>query len=215
MFRVIRNNIKIFLSFVFFFGFTSLVPTQIISMERYVLVIVFYLTVAAFLLYSFYPTYKALFQKTRWYELVGLVSLSLIVHGLVSYYIVMYAERPDWIFSDRGTSFLLINNYYVWAKPLDVLVQQLLIIWLTTKLYANGLTLKQIIIFFLIAFGSIHIFQVLKTDWMIGLLFTIGALMSSVLYPYLLLQTRNGYVYNYMIHLGLYNIAALAAWLLY
>ena len=215
MFRVIRNNIKIFLSFVFFFGFTSLVPTQIISMERYVLVIVFYLTVAAFLLYSFYPTYKALFQKTRWYELVGLVSLSLIVHGLVSYYIVMYAERPDWIFSDRGTSFLLMNNYYVWAKPLDVLVQQLLIIWLTTKLYANGLTLKQIIAFFLVAFGSIHIFLVLKTDWMIGLLFTIGALVSSVFYPYLLLQTRNGYVYNYMIHLGLYNIAALAAWLLY
>ena len=215
MLGIFHKNIKTLIFFVCIFGFVSLVPTQIISMERYGLVIVFYLTVATLLLYSFYPTYKSLFQKTRWYEFFGLVSFSLIVHSLVSYFIITYVERPDWIFSDRGTSFLLINNYYVWAKPLDVLVQQLLIIWLTTKLYANGLTLKQIIIFFLIAFGSIHIFQVLKTDWMIGLLFTIGALMSSVLYPYLLLQTRNGYVYNYMIHLGLYNIAALAAWLLY
>lgn len=215
MFEILRHNIKNFFLFVSIFGFASLVPTQVITMERYGLVILFYLTVALLLLYVFRSTYTSIFQKTRWYELVGLISLSLLVHGLVSYFIITYVERPDWIFSDRGTSFLLMNNYYVWAKPLDVLVQQLLIIWLTTKLYASGLTLKQIISFFLIAFGSIHIFQVLKTDLVIGLLFTAGALVSSVLYPYLLLRMRNGYIYNYMFHLGLYNIAALAAWLLY
>lgn len=215
MFEVFRDNIKNFLIFVSIFGFASLVPTQVITMERYGIVILFYLTVALLLLYIFRSTYKSILQKTHWYELVGLVSLSLIVHGLVSYFIITYIERPDWMFGDRGASFLLMNNYYVWAKPLDVLIQQLLIIWLTTKLYANGLTLKQIISFFLIAFGSIHIFQVLKTDWVIGLLFTVGALVSSVLYPYLLLRIRNGYIYNYMFHLGLYNTAALAAWLLY
>jgi len=215
MFWVFRHNIKNFFLFVSIFGFASLVPTQVITMERYGLVIIFYLIVAPLLLYIFRSTYKSIFQKTHWYELVGLVSFSLIVHGLVSYFIITYVERPDWIFSDRGTSFLLMNNYYVWAKPLDILIQQLLIIWLTTKLYANGLTLKQIISFFLIAFGSMHIFQVLKTDWVIGLLFTAGASASSVLYPYLLLRIRNGYIYNYMFHLGLYNIAALAAWLLY
>ena len=215
MLGVFRHNIKNLFLFVSIFGFASLVPTQIITMERYGLVILFYLTVASLLLYAFRSTYKSIFQNTHWYELVGLVSLSLIVHGLVSYFIITYVDKPDWIFSDRGTSFLLMNNYYVWAKPFDVLVQQLLIIWLTTKLFANGLTLKQIISFFLIAFGSIHIFQVLKTDWVIGLLFTAGALVSSVLYPYLLLRVRNGYIYNYMFHLGLYNIAALAAWLLY
>lgn len=215
MFEVFCHNLKNFFLFVSIFGFASLVPTEIITMERYGLVIVFYLIVASLLLYIFRSTYKSIFQKTHWCELVGLVSLSLIIHGLVSYFIITYVERPDWIFSDRGTSFLLMNNYYVWAKPLDILIQQLLIIWLTTKLYANGLTLKQIISFFLIAFGSIHIVQVLKTDWVIGLLFTAGALVSSILYPYLLLRTRNGYIYNYMFHLGLYNIAALAAWLLY
>jgi hypothetical protein len=215
MLGVFRHNIKNLFLFVSIFGFASLVPTQIITMERYGLVILFYLTVASLLLYAFRSTYKSIFQNTHWYELVGLVSLSLIVHGLVSYFIITYVDKPDWIFSDRGTSFLLMNNYYVWAKPLDILIQQLLIIWLTTKLFANGLTLKQIISFFLIAFGSIHIFQVLKTDWVIGLLFTAGALVSSVLYPYLLLRVRNGYIYNYMFHLGLYNIAALAAWLLY
>jgi len=215
MLGVFRHNIKNLFLFVSIFGFASLVPTQIITMERYGLVILFYLTVASLLLYAFRSTYKSIFQNTHWYELVGLVSLSLIVHGSVSYFIITYVDKPDWIFSDRGTSFLLMNNYYVWAKPLDILIQQLLIIWLTTKLFANGLTLKQIISFFLIAFGSIHIFQVLKTDWVIGLLFTAGALVSSVLYPYLLLRVRNGYIYNYMFHLGLYNIAALAAWLLY
>ncbi len=215
MFGIFHNNIKNFFLFVSIFSFASLIPTQVITMERYGLVILFYLTVASLLLYVFRSTYTSIFQKTRWYELVGLISLSLILHGLVSYFIITYVERPNWVFSDRGASFLLMNDYYVWAKPLDVLVQQLLIIWLTTKLYTSGLTLKQIISFFLIAFGSIHIFQVLKTDLVIGLIFTAGALVSSVLYPYLLLRMRNGYIYNYMFHLGLYNMAALAAWLLY
>jgi len=212
---LIRQNAKVVLLFISIFGFASLVPTQIITMERYGWVIVFYTVVAALLLYTFYPTYKTLFQNTRWYELVGLVAFSLAFHGLVSYFIITYVGRPNWPFSDHGASFLLMNNYYVWAKPLDVLIQQLLIIWLTTKLYANGLSLKQIITFFLVAFGSIHIFQVLKTDWVIGLVFTAGALVSSVLYPYLLLRVRNGYIYNYMIHLGLYSIAALVAWMMY
>ena len=215
MFEVFRNNIKNFFIFVSIFGFASLVPTQIITMERYGLVILFYLTVISILLYIFRSTFKSYFHQTRWYELLLLVTLSLVIHGLVSYLIINFVDRPDWPFSDRGTSFLLMNNFYVWAKPFDILIQQLLIVWLTAKLYKDGLTLKQIISFFLIAFGAIHIFQVLKTDLMIGLLFTAGALASSVLYPYLLLRTRNGYIYNYMIHLGLYNIAALAAWLLY
>lgn len=215
MFGVFRHNIKSFFLFVSIFGFASLVPTQVITMERYELVILFYVTVTTLLLYIFRSTYRSVFQKTRWYEFLSLITLSLVIHGLVSYFIINFVDRPDWPFSDLGTSFLLMNNFYVWAKPLDILIQQLLIIWLTAKLYANGLTLKQIISFFLIAFGSIHVFQVLKTDWVIGLLFTAGALASSVLYPYLLLRTRNGYIYNYMFHLGLYNIAALAAWLLY
>lgn len=215
MTTLIRKNAKAALLFIFIFGFASLVPTQIITMERYGWVIAFYSVVAALLLYTFYPIYRTLFQNTRWYELVGLISLSLAVHGLVSYFIIMFVGRPDWPFSDHGTSFLLMNNYYVWAKPLDVLIQQLLIVWLTTKLYANGLSLRQIVFFFVFAFGSIHILQTLKTDWMIGLVFTAGALVSSILYPYLILRIRNGYIYNYIIHLGLYNLAALIAWLAY
>ncbi len=215
MLKILGKNIHLLLTFILIFGITALVPTQVITMERYGWVIVFYLAVAGLLLYSFYPTYAAFVSRTRWYEFLLLIVLSLMAHGLVSYCIINFVERPDWPFSDKGTSFLLMNSYYVWAKPFDVLVQQLLIIWLTTKLYANGLTLKQIITFFLIAFGSIHIFQVLKTDLVIGLLFTAGALVSSVLYPYLLLRTRNGYIYNFMFHLGLYNVAALVAWLLY
>lgn len=215
MTTLLRTNIKSVLLFISIFSFASLIPTQVITMERYGGVIIFYLAVIALLLFTFLPSYKSIFKRTQWYELLGLASISLIIHVLVSFLIITYVVRPDWQFSDHGTSFLLMNNYYVWAKPLDVLIQQLLIIWLTTKLYANGLSLRQIITLFLICFGSIHIFQVLKTDWVIGLIFTAGALISSVIYPYLLLRVRNGFVYNYMIHLGLYNLAALIAWLAY
>jgi hypothetical protein len=183
-------------------------------MERYVYVIIFYLSISAVLLYTFRTTYTTLFKETRWYIFL-FASFSIVAHVAISYFILTYVDRPVWPFSDRGTSFLLMNNYFVWAKPFDVFVQQLLLMWLITRLYANGFSLRQLITFFVVAFGSIHIFQILKTDVTIGLLFTLGALMLSVVCPYLLLRVRNGYVYNYMIHLGMYDLVALLAWLLY
>jgi hypothetical protein len=108
-----------------------------------------------------------------------------------------------------------MNNFYIWTKPFDILVQQLLIIVLVKKLSEQRMNLKQITLIFILGFGAIHIFQIFKTDIIIGLAFTAGALLSSVLYPYMILKVKNGYIYNYMIHLAIYNIAAILTWTLY
>ena len=74
---------------------------------------------------------------------------------------------------------------------------------------------KQITLLFVVGFGAIHIFQTLKTDVIIGLGFTLFAILGAFIFPHMILNVRNGYLYNYMIHLGVYNLAALLTWTLY
>jgi hypothetical protein len=211
----LASIIKPIVIFIAAFAVTSLVPTQIITMERHILVITFLLLVFACITYFFR---KELFQivrstkKREWFILIG---LSLFVHAATSYFVLTYLDQPLWPFDSEGTSFLLMNNYYVWAKPFDVLIQQLLIILLVLKLDSLQMSLRNITTLFIAGFGLIHIFQILKTDVLIGLMFTGGAILSSFIYPYFILKVRNGFIYNFMIHLAIYNIAALVAWGLY
>jgi len=101
-----------------------------------------------------------------------------------------------------------MNNFYLWVKPFDVFFQQLLIVLLVTKLQRYKLNLKQIQILLVFGFGAIHIFQTLRTDIFISLAYIFVAVIFSFLFPYMILKVRNGYIFNYMIHLGIYNLAA-------
>lgn len=207
--------IKAIVLFAITFGSTSLIMTQVITMDRYILNILFLSITSLCLIFYFRKTLKDLISKTRKSDFIFLILISIIIHLISSYFILNYLNQPIWPFDSRGTSFLLMNNFYLWTKPFDVFLQQLLIILLVTKLHEYKLTLKQITMLFVLGFGVIHIFQIFKTDIIIGLAFTLGAIISSFIYPYMILKVRNGYIYNFMIHMGIYNIAALLSWMLY
>jgi len=207
--------IKAIILFIITFGFTSLVLTQVITNERYILSIVSLSIVSLCLILSFRETFISLISKTHKSEFIFLILLSLFIHLFSSYFILNYLDQSTLSFDSGGTSFLLMNNFYLYTKPFDVFLQQLLIILLVTKLHQYKLTLKQITFLFILGFGAIHIFQIFKTGIIIGLAFFIGAIISSFLYPYLILKVRNGYIYNFMIHLGIYNVTTLLFWVFY
>ncbi len=205
-------------SIIFFalaFGFVSLTETQVITMEKYIPVMIFLILVSIITLLLFKDVTINYFKNLNWKRSLILISSSLLVHFLVSYVVINFFPRPEWPFSSKGASFLLMNNYYVWAKPLDVFVQQLFILLLVLRLSKFGLSLKNITILFMFGFGLIHIFQIFKTDLIIGLTFTVGAIVSSFIYPYMILKKNNGFAYNFMIHLLMYNIASILAYTLY
>jgi len=207
--------IKAITLFIIIFATTSLIMTQIITMDRYILNMLFLLAVSLIIIFCFKKTLMEVVSKTHRYEFIFIFMFSLIIHVVSSYFILSFLNQPVWPFDSRGTSFLLMNKFYLWVKPLDVFVQQLLIIVLVKKLYQYKLSLRQITILFICGFGLIHIFQVFKTSLIIGLGFTFVAMLSSLVYPYMILKVRNGYLYNYMIHLGIYNIVALTAWIFF
>lgn len=207
--------IKAIVLFVIAFGMSSLITAQVITMDRYVLDLLFLVIVLTCLIIYFRKILKNIVSKTKKSEIVLLSILSVIIHIVSSYFILNYLDRPMWPFDSRGSSFLLMNNYYLWVKPLDILLQQLFVILLVTKLSQYKLTLKQIITILVLGFGLIHIFQIFRMDLVIGLTYTMVAIIFSFIFPYMILKVKNGYIYNYMIHLGIYNMAALLLWMLY
>ena len=195
------------------FAVTSLV--SIIFMQNYWLVIVLLLVILVGLVTFFKKEISKLVKDTKWYEAVILVGSSLLIHGITSYFILTYLEQPTWQFESRESSFLLMNGYYVWAKPLDVMMQQLLIVLLVLRLIDLKMSINQITKLLIIGFGFTHIFQLLRTDLLIGLLYLITPIIFSFVFPRMILKVKNGFIYNFMIHLAVYNIAALLAWTLW
>lgn len=201
--------------FVLAFAATSLTMTQVITMDRYLLNILFLSVVSLGLIIYFKHTFIDIISKINWSTFILLFAFSLIIHVATSYFIINFLKQPIWPFSSAGASFLLMNNFYLWTKPFDVFLQQLLIILLVTKLHQYKLNLRQITVVFVFGFGLVHIFQIFKTNLVVGLGFTGVAILLSALYPYMILKVKNGCLFNYMIHLGVYNLAAILAWSLY
>jgi hypothetical protein len=211
-FSMINLNInKIFRAIVLFvlaFGITSLVPTQVITMDRYILNILFLSVVTILIIIYFRRDIKDIIERTKKHEF-GLLLVSVILHFILSYIILSFFKQSILPFESFGASPLLMNNFFIWVKPFDIFVQQLLIVLLVKKLSECGMSLREITILFVFGFGLIHIPQILKTDLVVGLSYILIAIIFSFIFPRMILRVRNGYLYNYMIHIGFYDLVAL------
>ena len=105
--------IKLVLTFITAFAATSLIPTEVITMEKYKLVIAFLLLASTSITYVFKKDLLPIISATKKREWFILIGLSLIIHAATSYLVLTYLDQPIWPFDSKGTSFLLMNNYYV------------------------------------------------------------------------------------------------------
>ena len=209
------DSIKSTLWFTVGFGVMWFITARVITNDRYIPTAIFLLSVVLGMAKYFRKELYQITKNTNFYEIFTLVGTSLLIHSVTIYCIRNYVQQPAWPFDSRGSSFLLMNQYYVWAKPIDVLVQQLLIVLLVTRLNDLGASLNQITRLFVIGFGLIHIFQIFNTDLVVALAYALMAIIYSYIFPRMILLVRNGYIYNFMIHLATYNLAAILAWTLY
>lgn len=65
------------------------------------------------------------------------------------------------------------------------------------------------LILFVIGFGLIHAFQLLLIDGWVAMAYILAAIGFSLVFPKLFFTKREGFVYNYMIHLMAYDLAAI------
>jgi len=93
---------------------------------------------------------------------------------------------------------------------MEILVQQLLVSVLVLELYFNFHSLKAVIIGYAICFGGAHIILFFLNGSAIfySLFMTISAFLTSLVFPYLMLRVRGGFIYAYVIHFSFYIILA-------
>jgi len=203
---------NLIICFVAAFAATSLIPTQIITMENFSICIAFYFSVFLAGLVLGNSIGLPILKSYLSIPFCAAFCIATFIHITSSEYIrsELYFDPPP--ISAHGASFLLMNEYFIWAKPFDVLAQQGLIFILYHKLADWQNSLRRIQVIFIFIFGIPHIFQTLLTETIVGVGFATASIGAAIIFPYLLKNVTLGPALCFLIHLLAYSMTAMITW---
>ena len=123
-----------------------------------------------------------------------------------------FLTAPLELMKHNTASFMQVDRYFIWVKPIDSLLQQLMIIVLVTKLYEQKVSIRTLAILLGVLFGVAHFYSMQHMELGPTALMVFFTTLFALVMPYLLLKVKNGYLYNFMIHIALVDLAALTFW---
>ena len=152
---------------------------------------------------------KSVTEKHRiWlYGILSLGSAGLIWGMLYLFSFLPALQVPLLSFN---TDILFATPWYFLPKSIEILVQQILITVLVLEFYSRFKSLKETIVSYVICFGSAHIllFSINGAPTPYAVMMIAGSILSALIFPYLILRIRGGFIYAYMIHLIFYILLA-------
>lgn len=100
------------------------------------------------------------------------------------------------------TDLIFATPWYFLPKSVEILVQQTLITATILALSEYFTTIRRISLVFAGTFGLLHavIYLVSSAPSQHATFMTLGAIVSALVFPYLILRVKNGFLYSYMIH---------------
>ncbi|MFZ2555974.1 MAG: hypothetical protein WAZ27_04850 [Minisyncoccia bacterium] len=105
---------------------------------------------------------------------------------------------------------LLATQWYFLPKSIEILMQQVLITTLVYALAVRFHTLKRVMVAYAASFGLAHILMFfVGSPSAYAAIMTAGALLSTFIFPRLMLRVRGGFVVAYTIHLVFYILLAI------
>lgn len=154
---------------------------------------------------------------SRWFTLDSLIwvygALSLAFAACIWELLYIFSLFP----ALRGpelapyTDILFATPWYFLPKAIEIWVQQILISILILEFYVHFRSLKKVIVGYALCFGGAHVllFSLTGAPTLYALFMTTGAVLSSLLFPYLILRVKGGFVYTYVLHLLFYIFLAM------
>ncbi len=106
--------------------------------------------------------------------------------------------------------FVASGSAYFLPKMAEIALQQSMIVALVLLLASYRRSLLFVSSMYALFFGLAHLVQVVDVGFEFTLVYGSAALVSAVIFPYLILKVRNGIVYSFMIHWSFY--LGLALW---
>ncbi len=130
------------------------------------------------------------------------------------YLFPMYIPRPSSLITQYHSQYFLRMDFrYLFSKSFDLLFQQTMIVIMVLWLSQHNYQLSQIILYFLLLFGLIHLFAFFPAGFFFGTYYLIASFIGALIFPILILTVDYGFVYSYILHFSFYTFSSLFFWL--
>jgi len=168
----------------------------------------FWVAVAGIAFQHFYNGWKAVAHRPSTYA--SMLFLGTLIAGYLLFILPAFPQI-QWDPAVRPPSELLFASpWYFLPKSMEILLQQVLIAALALAFTARGFSLKTTSYWCAACFGSAHLLLVLGgASAAYVLVFTSSAVAAALVFPYLILRVRNGFVYSYFLHWAFYAVAVI------
>jgi len=144
-----------------------------------------------------------------WLYGIGSLVFASTVWALL--YALSIMPQPDGLVVAPFTDILFATPWYFLPKAVEILVQQVLITALVLSLDFRFDSLTKVVTAYVLTFGGAHVimFALSGAPTPYAAIMTTGAVLSSLVFPYLILRVKGGFVYSYIIHFMFYLDLAL------
>jgi len=165
--------------------------------------------VSIYLFWDYFYRWLLLEQKIWVYVVV--CAAFTVLSWIALYTLSQIPASSSFSFSTY-TDLPLSTPWYFVPKFAEVLLQQVLVTALVLVLNARYRSLPQVMLAYAVFFGGAHVLFFVgsgNVPTVYATIMTIGSILSSLVFPRLILRVKSGFVYNFMIHLAFYIILAL------
>ncbi len=209
---VFKKILSVLSIFVTAFLLRDFIILYVFTMNRALANFIFILSVLLFAVWYFRS--YLVFSKTIVVQFTRYGGFVLL-HLTICLICLQYLSPPIGPFDNSQISFLSINPFFIFVKPVDVLLQHVFILVLVKKLREYGLSFWRTVGVMAVVFGGVHLLQTFRTTVLISLPFFIFSLIVAYVFPKLIFVRKNGFVFNAMIHLLAYDVITLYFWGVY
>ncbi|PIY79974.1 MAG: hypothetical protein COY80_05355 [Candidatus Pacebacteria bacterium CG_4_10_14_0_8_um_filter_42_14] len=209
-----KNALKIILLWLAAEAFIWIPYRNFISYDKVLVAVVYFLIYSSITIFLFKDVFKKLITDTKANKYLLIVG-SLIFHGLVYWFCNTYLSAPLELMKNSPASYTLVNNYFLFGKPFDILLQQLMLVVLVKKLEEENISLKNIALVVTVIFGIAHLEALRRMELVYALILTSAATLMALIIPRLILKIKDGFIHSFMIHLAFVDVAALLFWIIF
>ena len=137
--------------------------------------------------------------------LIAFLSFLAVFYGGVMPFFTTGIEMPPY----PVDHFVSPGSAYLLPKMAEIALQQSIIVALLLLLASYRNSLIFVSIAYALIFGAAHIILLMDVGLQFTIIFGGAAMLSAIIFPYLILRVRNGIVYSFMVHWAFYLVLTL------
>ncbi len=164
----------------------------------------FWCFVAVFAFWDIYKDWET--PRSRKGAYTAIIVGNIVVILYLFYILPLFpitAPNKSWL---PPSELLSATSWYFLPKSMEIFLQQLLLVAIILSFHYKNFSLKTIFGWCAVLFGGTHLLLAFRGGFVYASIFTVVAVVSSFVFPYLILKVKNGFIYSYFIHWSFYAI---------